>query len=72
MLPKVFARMLRFGRVVRDFRTGRAGDLADIALGAGYCDQSHLNRDAREFAGVTPGQLRASLLPDGGGFSSTT
>ncbi|HVQ17263.1 MAG TPA: helix-turn-helix domain-containing protein, partial [Vicinamibacterales bacterium] len=69
--PKVFARMLRFGRVVRDLRAGRAGDLADISLESGYCDQSHLNRDAREFAGVTPGELRKSLLPDGGGFSST-
>ena len=69
--PKVFARMLRFGRVVRDLRAGRTGDLADIALESGYWDQSHLNRDARQFAGVTPGQLRASLLPDGGGFNIT-
>jgi AraC-like DNA-binding protein len=68
--PKIFARMLRFGRVVRDLRAGRTEDLADIALGCGYCDQSHLNRDTREFAGVTPGELRKSLLPDGGGFSS--
>jgi AraC-like DNA-binding protein len=70
--PKVFARMLRFGRVVRDLRAGVTGDLADIALGSGYCDQSHLNRDAREFAGVPPGELRKSLLPDGGGFCSAT
>jgi AraC-like DNA-binding protein len=66
--PKVFARMLRFGQVVRDLRAGNAADLADLAFGAGYCDQAHLNRDAREFAGVTPGALRRSLLP-GGGFA---
>ena len=68
--PKVFARMLRFGRVVRDLRAGATADLADVALDSGYCDQSHLNRDAREFAGVTPGELRKSLLPDGGGFAA--
>jgi len=43
--------------VVRDLRTGRAGDLADIALGAGYCDQSHLIRDFREFSGFSPADL---------------
>src|SRR5262245_11885545 len=68
--PKVFARMLRFGRVVRDLRAGATADLAEVALDSGYCDQSHLNRDAREFAGVTPGELRKSLLPDGGGFAA--
>jgi AraC-like DNA-binding protein len=67
--PKVFARMLRFGHVVRDLKAGRTNDLAGAALSAGYYDQSHLNRDARAFAGVTPGELRKSLLPDGGGFS---
>ena len=66
--PKVFARMMRFGRVVRDIRAGTTSDLADVALAAGYCDQSHLNRDAREFAGLSPGALRGSLLPDQGGF----
>ena len=67
--PKVFARMLRFGRVVRSLRTGSAAHLADLAAGAGYHDQSHLTRDVREFAGTTPGALRRSLLPDGGGFA---
>jgi AraC-like DNA-binding protein len=67
--PKVFARMLRFGRVVRALRAGQAADLADLAVMAGYHDQSHLTRDVREFAGTTPGALRQSLLPDGGGFA---
>jgi len=64
------ARMLRFGQVGRALRAGNTGDLADVALSAGYFDQSHLTRDARDFAGVTPGELRKSLLPDGGGFAS--
>jgi AraC-like DNA-binding protein len=67
--PKVFARLLRFGRVVEAVRAGDGADLAELALRAGYYDQAHLNRDAREFAGATPGELRASLLPDGGGFA---
>jgi AraC-like DNA-binding protein len=66
--PKVFARMLRFGQVVRAIRAGGTADLADLALRCGYYDQSHLNRDAREFAGTTPRGLLTSLLPDGGGF----
>ncbi len=66
--PKVLARMMRFGRVVRSLRAGRTTDLAGLALDAGYYDQSHLNRDVREFAGETPGALARSLLPDGGGF----
>ena len=67
--PKVFARMLRFGRVVRAIRAGQTADLADLAIDSGYYDQSHLNRDVREFAGVTPGALLESLLPDHGGFT---
>ena len=67
--PKVFARMLRFGRVVRAIRADASADLADLAIASGYYDQSHLNRDVREFAGTTPGELLESLLPDRGGFA---
>jgi AraC-like DNA-binding protein len=69
--PKVFARILRFGQFVRMLRADRTTDLADLAAGAGYYDQSHLTRDVREFAGATPGALRQTVLPDGGGFSSS-
>ena len=68
--PKVFARMLRFGRIVRAIRAGQIADLADLAVASGYYDQSHLNRDVREFAGTTPGELLASLLPGRGGFTA--
>ena len=67
--PKVFARILRFGGVVRAIRAGQTADLADLAVASGYYDQSHLNRDVREFAGTTPGELLKSLLPDRGGFA---
>lgn len=33
--------------------------IADIALEAGFCDQSHLNRVLRRFTGRTPVQIRA-------------
>jgi AraC-like DNA-binding protein len=68
--PKVLARMLRFGHVVRAIHARETLDLADLALSFGYCDQSHLNRDVREFAGTTPGELVRSLLPGGGGFAA--
>lgn len=64
--PKILARMLRFGQAVRAIRASETSSLADVAVGAGYYDQSHLSRDAREFAGMTPGQLLRCALPDGG------
>ncbi len=35
--------------------------LADVAVQAGFSDQSHLNRNFRRFLGYTPGQLRNSV-----------
>jgi AraC-like DNA-binding protein len=52
--PKVLARIVRFQSAVRRLRTRRARTLADAALDCGYCDQSHLTRDFREFAGAAP------------------
>lgn len=67
--PKVLARILRFGGVVRALKGARPPfSLADLAVSSGYYDQSHLHRDVREFAGTTPAALAASLLPDAGGF----
>ena len=68
--PKILARMLRFTRFVRAIRNAEVVTLADSAHRCGYYDQSHLSRDAREFAGTTPGELLKSLLPDEGGFGA--
>lgn len=68
--PKVLARMMRFGRFVRAAQSGAVTNLADAALRYAYFDQSHLHRDARQFAGTTPRELLKGLIPGGGGFGA--
>ncbi|MGW0533369.1 helix-turn-helix domain-containing protein [Streptomyces sp. NPDC003032] len=57
MTPKRAAMLVRFDRAVRGLSAGR--DAAEVAAACGYADQSHLHRDLRDFAGCTPGALRA-------------
>lgn len=54
MSPKRFVRVRRFQQAVRRLAVG-GEDLARLALDCGLSDQSHLNREFREFAGLTPG-----------------
>jgi AraC-like DNA-binding protein len=82
--PKMFARLLRFQHAVhmighrdgaswideRERGSGQAMSWGEIALASGYFDQAHMNRDFRQFAGASPGELAASLLPDGGGIAA--
>lgn len=68
--PKTVARILRFNRVARRLRAGGEPDLATLALSCGYYDQSHLNRDFREFAGCTPGEFLARRMPAGAGVAA--
>lgn len=59
MTPKRFCRVLRFQRVLGRVAEDPTAAWADLALDAGYSDQSHFNREFREFAGITPGEYRS-------------
>jgi AraC-like DNA-binding protein len=59
--PKAAARVLRFHHALERLRAGERW--ADIAYDCGYYDQPHLNREFREFAGVTPSELAAAIVP---------
>ena len=56
--PKLYCRVSRFRSVLDSMTERRSNSLADLALAAGYSDQSHLNRDFREFAGIAPARYR--------------
>jgi len=61
--PKTAARVMRFERSRALLGTRRTG-LAAIAADCGYADQSHLARDWRELAGLSPtAWLVAEVLP---------
>jgi AraC-like DNA-binding protein len=54
--PKVLQRVLRFQRFMRELAAPRV-ELARAGLVAGYADQSHLSRETRRLAGLSPRQL---------------
>jgi AraC-like DNA-binding protein len=58
--PKELASVVRFERATADL--GRL-PLAQVAVGHGYADQSHLHRDVMRYAGETPAQLAAARRP---------
>lgn len=52
--PKSYARIRRWQHAFAMVRARRNASLADIAIGAGYADQSHMNRDFRDLIGRSP------------------
>jgi len=66
LAPKTAARIIRFGRAVDLLQQRSELSFVELAQECGYFDQAHLNRDFREFAGTTPRELAARVIPDGG------
>ena len=67
--PKAIASILRFAHAVERLRAADDTSWAALAIACGYYDQAHFNRDFRRYAGRTPSEFRAALLPDGGGVA---
>jgi AraC-like DNA-binding protein len=59
MSPKSYFRIMRFRHAVASVRGRREVNWLDLTHALGYTDQSHLIRDFKEFAGVTPSALCA-------------
>ncbi len=59
--PKRYARLMRFQKLLNHLRSAPDAALAELAFVAGYSDQAHMNREFREFAGVTPMQYRLQM-----------
>ena len=56
--PKTLQRILRLQHVVGQIESlGTQAELAQVAVSAGYSDQSHLSRESRRLTGLTPRQL---------------
>ncbi|MGA7173159.1 MAG: helix-turn-helix domain-containing protein, partial [Candidatus Dormiibacterota bacterium] len=53
--PKTLDRILRLQRAFS--RSLPVSTLADLAVDSGYADQSHLSRECRRLAGLTPSDL---------------
>jgi len=57
--PKVYSRVTRFQRVLRRVHALDDVDWSDVAMAAGYYDQSHLIHEFASLAGITPSQYFA-------------
>ncbi len=52
--PKYLSRMLRFQNAERACLSDRHSSFTSLAYTCGYADQSHFNRELKEFSGLTP------------------
>jgi len=58
--PKRWCRVQRFRQVLADLSHDPSRAWSDLAIDAGFSDQSHFNREFRAFAGMTPETWRRS------------
>jgi len=68
LTPKAYARLVRFEAAYEEICRLDRVRWAELALDAGYYDQSHLVRDFRELAGATPTEVFRRRAPDGLGL----
>ncbi|MEJ3652963.1 helix-turn-helix domain-containing protein [Actinomycetes bacterium KLBMP 9759] len=62
--PKLFSRIVRFRELAAALRAG-VDSLGRTAIAHGYYDQSHMNADFRQFAGMSPSRfLAATQYPE--------
>jgi AraC-like DNA-binding protein len=54
LTPKLFCRVHRFQKVLRQISAGKAINWTDVALKCGYFDQPHFIHDFRSFSGINP------------------
>ena len=64
--PKLYARVVRFRRVLKILQDGRA-PLADVALDAAFYVQPDMTAEFRELSGITPGEFLLARHPVGDG-----
>ena len=69
LTPKLYARTVRFARLLRLLQDGPPA-LAAAALDAGYYDQPHMTTEFRELGGVTPRDFLAARHPVGDGSTA--
>lgn len=62
MPPKLYARLVRFSRLVQRLKTSSGQSFAELALDAGYYDQAHLVREVKAFTGTTPTEVKTALV----------
>ncbi|HEX5031512.1 MAG TPA: helix-turn-helix domain-containing protein [Candidatus Eisenbacteria bacterium] len=62
LLPKTFARTVRFQHLLQVLSALREDDWAGIAWECGFSDQAHLIREFRRFTGATPARLGEETL----------
>ncbi|WP_236517108.1 helix-turn-helix domain-containing protein [Sandaracinus amylolyticus] len=60
--PKLFARIVRFDRLVKRIKAGGDVRWPALAQDLGYYDQSHLVRDVKQFTGLTPTEARGEIV----------
>jgi AraC-like DNA-binding protein len=58
LTPKHYYRVKRFTAALQTLASGSRSSLAETAASLGYADQSHMTREFRAFAGITPAQYR--------------